>query len=322
MKGFTKTSFIDDCLNGYATIDDLDYYVDFWHNHQTGNPLPVYLGLSDTEYGAWVLTEDREFFTELIKMKTADHSNVKTKCINGNLRVGDIVLSTPDDEYSCLVGRVADIKLFGAPDRDTENSSDDVYVDFSEFEYPDKRKKELEKLFSDLYGEPKKFDELPLDVSIMNPDGLIRITDIDKEFLKSLLGSGQNAAEYCYVVLRRNSIIASQLRLESKDIILVPNLYFEGENVTAHIDERSGIVEKLGLSLKESDWIKIYLTQNLKNNNFSISYIHGRNGTVDDEISIFRDFSDNEKQILACLMDEVSFTKFDMNLVQAWLTLS
>ena len=57
----------------------------------------------------------------------------KTICLNGALKVGDTVLSTPISEYSCLVGVVTDIHPLGSKkhDEETENYTDDVWVDFS-----------------------------------------------------------------------------------------------------------------------------------------------------------------------------------------------
>lgn len=128
---------------------------------------------------------------------------VTTKCVNGDLRVGDLVISTPDDEYSCLIGRVTRINLLGTPEHDeeTENETDDVHVCFMEYEYSVKRIAEIEEDFSDLYGEPKEFEECPIDDAIMAPRCLIRITGIDEDRLSRLLESGYNAACYCYGVL-------------------------------------------------------------------------------------------------------------------------
>lgn len=134
-------------------------------------------------------------------------NNVKTKCINGELQIGDLVLSTPEDEYSCLVGRVTDIKLLSDPDRDTENDTDDVYVDFSESGYSEARVAEIKEMFTELYDEPKTMDDIPLDMAIIAPMCLIRITDLDKAQINAFLDKGLIAAEYCYNVLRKHPII-------------------------------------------------------------------------------------------------------------------
>lgn len=131
-------------------------------------------------------------------------NNITTKCVNGDLRVGDLVLSVPDDDYSCLVGRVLRINLLGTPEHDaeTENDTDDVHVDFMEFAYSKKRIKEIEAVFSELYGYKKKYHECPIDDTIMAPETLIRITGINEKRLQLLLENEYNAACYCYKVVR------------------------------------------------------------------------------------------------------------------------
>jgi len=128
---------------------------------------------------------------------------VTTKCVNGVLKAGDLVISTPDDEYSCLIGRVIRINLLGTPEHDEEtaNETDDVHVNFFEFVYSKKRIREIEEEFSDLYGEKKRFGDCPIDDTIMDPRCLIRITDIDDAMLNHLLQSGYNAACYCYGII-------------------------------------------------------------------------------------------------------------------------
>lgn len=37
------TNFMIDCLNRNAKIDDLEQYVEYWHTHETGNSLKVFL---------------------------------------------------------------------------------------------------------------------------------------------------------------------------------------------------------------------------------------------------------------------------------------
>lgn len=48
------TNFIDDCIHGRALLDDIDDYVDQWHEGSTALPLNTYLGMSDAEYSLWV----------------------------------------------------------------------------------------------------------------------------------------------------------------------------------------------------------------------------------------------------------------------------
>lgn len=127
----------------------------------------------------------------------------ETKCLNGTLRTGDLVISTPDDEYSCLVGRVVNITLAGTPghSEEADNATDNVHVNFAEFDYPKHRVREIEGLLTSYYGEEKQIADCPLDDVIMAPGTLIRITGMDDIRLNHLIASGFNTACYCYEVL-------------------------------------------------------------------------------------------------------------------------
>ena len=142
---------------------------------------------------------------------------ITTKCINGILHEGDLVISSPNDEYACLIGRVTKINLLGTPEHDAEtaNETDDVHVNFLEFKYSKKHIKEIEERFTELYGEKKYFGDCPLDDVIMSPECLIRITNIDKNCLYYLLQSKYNTACYCYGIL---SGLTSQIDLEDNPI--------------------------------------------------------------------------------------------------------
>lgn len=128
---------------------------------------------------------------------------IKTRAVNDDIQAGDLVISTPDSDYPGYIGRVLCINLLGseAHKEETENETDDVHVNFLEFDYSKKRIKEIEDIFSDLYGEKKRFGDCALDDVIMAPCELIRITGIDKKKLDVLLKSGYNAVRYCYTIL-------------------------------------------------------------------------------------------------------------------------
>ena len=49
-----ERSFIEGCLYGATDLDELDDYVDFWHENDTGNTLREFLGMSQFEYAEWV----------------------------------------------------------------------------------------------------------------------------------------------------------------------------------------------------------------------------------------------------------------------------
>lgn len=123
-----------------------------------------------------------------------------TICVNGTLKPGDLVVSTPSDDYVGLVGIVLQIAPLGSEEHDTDNETDDVYVDF-ENDYTDFRIAEIENVFSELYCMKKEYDDLPLGEVIMDPMCLIRITDLSETAIKRLLESEANAIYYCYNVL-------------------------------------------------------------------------------------------------------------------------
>lgn len=127
---------------------------------------------------------------------------ISTKCVNGTLRVGDTVVSTPTDEYGCLVGNVTAIDILGTPEHETDNESDDIHVDF-ENDYSDVRIAELEMQFSGLFSNPMHYNEIPLDDVIMESSDLMLFKDITTDKLLWLLKKEVNVATYCYMELIR-----------------------------------------------------------------------------------------------------------------------
>jgi len=99
-------------------------------------------------------------------------NNSTTVCVNGELKPGDLVLSTPDEDYACLVGTVLSINKLGTPEHaaETENDADAVHVNFMDADYSERRITEIEEMFSELYGMPKPFGECPIDDTIMVPE--------------------------------------------------------------------------------------------------------------------------------------------------------
>ena len=61
-------NFIEDCLNVEAFITDLDAYINYWHEHDTGNTLQEFLGLTDYEYAQWVISDDG-IFRDIIRCR-------------------------------------------------------------------------------------------------------------------------------------------------------------------------------------------------------------------------------------------------------------
>ncbi len=52
------SNFVTNCLSGEALLDDIDDYVDAWHENKGEVPLHQYLGMSKTEYALWVANPD------------------------------------------------------------------------------------------------------------------------------------------------------------------------------------------------------------------------------------------------------------------------
>lgn len=127
----------------------------------------------------------------------------KTICINGVLKVGDTVLSTPTSDYPCFVGFVTAINPLGSREHDeeTENHTDDIWVDFSNF-YGAKRREEILKVVRELYDEPEKsWDDICWDI-VMAPGELIRLDEDITEgstFHDRILNAEASASMYAFI---------------------------------------------------------------------------------------------------------------------------
>jgi len=98
-----------------------------------------------------------------------------SQAINGEVKPGDWVIAAGNNDYAYLIGQVTSIENHGTPEHGTANETDDIHVDFTAFDYPPECVTEIEKHFSDLYGETMSFDEIALDDVIMSPKMLIEI---------------------------------------------------------------------------------------------------------------------------------------------------
>jgi hypothetical protein len=49
-------TFVERCLIGSATPDEIDSYIDRWHDSDIGTEIPLhqFLGMSDQEYSLWL----------------------------------------------------------------------------------------------------------------------------------------------------------------------------------------------------------------------------------------------------------------------------
>jgi hypothetical protein len=146
-------------------------------NHTASQLRRAYAAKEEAEPAHSAL-EDREPERDvLVDTEPAQSS----EAINGSVKIGDYVIVTPNDDYGCLVGQVKAIEKAGTPEHDTDNPGDDIHVDFTSFDYPPWQRTDFAEHFSELYGEPKTFDEIPLNDVIIAPDALIRVTELETD---------------------------------------------------------------------------------------------------------------------------------------------
>jgi len=52
-----NSSFIEKCINGDASLDEIDDYIDEWHDSDSTNDLELheFLGMSWEEYSLWAI---------------------------------------------------------------------------------------------------------------------------------------------------------------------------------------------------------------------------------------------------------------------------
>ena len=129
------------------------------------------------------------------------HSKLEktTKTIFGEVKSGDWVISTGNSDFPFLIGVVTEINKHGTVEHAvvTTSDTDVVHVDFTAFEYPPERVKEIEEHFSALYGEAKVFNELPLGEVLMAPDMLISISNLSKDEITYMGNLRYNCESFC-----------------------------------------------------------------------------------------------------------------------------
>lgn len=52
------SNFVNDCINGDALLSEIDDYIDLWHESDNKLPIHTFLGMSEKEYGLYVLDEE------------------------------------------------------------------------------------------------------------------------------------------------------------------------------------------------------------------------------------------------------------------------
>lgn len=133
-----------------------------------------------------------------------DYSDYIAVCLNGTIKTGDEVMTTPAGDYPCMRGRVLCIYPEGSPKQmqETENEGcDDVHVEFITDGLSPERIAEIEAQFTDLYGSHKTIDDIALDDDIEGSDVLININGISKELLERIDQSENSAREVAFSIL-------------------------------------------------------------------------------------------------------------------------
>jgi len=70
------SNFIEMCLSGDALLDEVDDYVDEWHEGTGATPLHRFLGMSRSEYELWVTDPDVLPFIVTARREGRDVSDV------------------------------------------------------------------------------------------------------------------------------------------------------------------------------------------------------------------------------------------------------
>ena len=48
------SNFIEKCVQGCVLLDDIDDFIDEWHEGENDEPLHKFLGMTESEYALWV----------------------------------------------------------------------------------------------------------------------------------------------------------------------------------------------------------------------------------------------------------------------------
>ena len=65
-------------INGLTAFEKLDDWVEYWHTHNTHNELQEFLGITDAEYGIWLIASNvsLKFAIDMCSNKTEGKQNV------------------------------------------------------------------------------------------------------------------------------------------------------------------------------------------------------------------------------------------------------
>jgi hypothetical protein len=159
-------------------------------------------GSEGKEYGAITFDGHNVDFTTVPADMQVAYTGMRTMCVNGILKAGDLALAVSDSlGFPCLPGRVTAIDTLGSKKHTSGNSTDDVHMDFTG-DYGERRVREIVEEDARLRGYAVPFDEIRLDDILMPPSRLIVINDIGDDELRRIMDSEENALRYACKSLR------------------------------------------------------------------------------------------------------------------------
>ena len=62
-------SFIDSCLTGDALLDDIEDYIEYWHENDSDLELNEFLGMTPDEYAEWIKTGEDMVLRDIIEAR-------------------------------------------------------------------------------------------------------------------------------------------------------------------------------------------------------------------------------------------------------------
>jgi len=74
-----KQTFIDLCADGFLLIDDIDDYVDMWHESDNEDELYDFLGMTRQEYRLWVHDPDMLYHIIAARVQNCSLEDVLNK---------------------------------------------------------------------------------------------------------------------------------------------------------------------------------------------------------------------------------------------------
>lgn len=83
-------NFIQDCLTGDALLEEIDDYIDRWHDGDSEVPLHTYLGMSRDEYAAWIESPENLTYIVTARKRGITHGEALSQAAAMAARSSDI----------------------------------------------------------------------------------------------------------------------------------------------------------------------------------------------------------------------------------------